>query len=410
MKRELITLFFAVIAFLMVLSLTTNVLGSECEYDADFDNDADYVMREGVACGIDYHYDCDDNDRYTWKDCDESDSVKNSKHIISSAEKDSEKDEKESSEDEKEKLSFWQRIKNFFKGKSQESMISGKSVTEKVSDTLKSSVAIVKPYCAANICYNSNNQEIYCPGDFDKCADEYSMCRIVPCDDECLTVEDVSEEYDYVEQDSGEYYSTETVDYNPEESGRECTEEYNDCYDDGVAITCKGAFVDCDASFQGCICGSSEEIIEEAKADYDSGIAPDCDTGIYVCHKFSLAMDGTPTTSKVTCKSSFTECSMLYGECECGDSSLTDFGTKRIGDAGGDAETASGKCEFCGDMVPCYMIVEDPKLCSKSTHTCKDGDRWLQCDGSKPYCDKLYDAKCLCGVENLGYGDFVTEG
>ena len=257
--------------------------------------------------------------------------------------------------------------------------------------------------CSVTICYALDDTEVYCPEDPDACREKYLECRMVKCADDTGPAETGTEEYDdyYAERDTEYEYTTSDL----EESA--CDEIYNDCYDEGQPITCKGPFELCDASFEDCVCGSEDDHEDSAEPEFDSGEAPDCDTGVYVCEKYSVSMDGTPTTSKVTCKSSFVTCSATYGKCDCGDSSLTDFGTITVGDAGGEG-TVDYECEFEGKTVPCYMVVEDPKLCSKSSHTCKSGERWLQCEGSMPYCNNLHGGKCLCGVEDLGYGEYTT--
>jgi len=47
--------------------------------------------------------------------------------------------------------------------------------------------------------------------------------------------------------------------------------------------------------------------------------------------------------------------------------------------------------------------------CDEKQNTCDRGDGiWIACSGSFGYCNKTFSGKCLCGVENLGYGEMVT--
>jgi hypothetical protein len=120
---------------------------------------------------------------------------------------------------------------------------------------------------------------------------------------------------------------------------------------------------------------------------------------VYVCEKTGFAIDGSATKSQVTCRGNIQQCSIVYGACRCGDTSLLDFPTTIEG-TNVDVESDT-LCDFYGDKVPCNQI--NPS-CHLSKNRCKNTDnRWLICEGSFAFCSIKYGGMCLCGLEQKGY-------
>jgi hypothetical protein len=199
-----------------------------------------------------------------------------------------------------------------------------------------------------------------------------------------------------------------TFDVYPQDE--QCTAEYNDCYDDGEAIVCKGDYDQCCASFDNCVCGTSEDANGEAATpELDSEQSEPCDTGVFICAKQTVTMSGDIAESKVTCKGSFQQCSTVYGSCHCGNATLTDFPTQYVGDAGEGGENAANYwCDFKSHQVPCYMIPGE--TCSKKSNNCfRDDGIMVKCDGTFAFCNRQFNGNCLCGIEVKGYGFLNTE-
>jgi len=325
-----------VIIMLFVLVLSVLVFAKTgCKYDPKFDKDKDYIMNDAASCGSDYAYDCDDNDKDVYKGC----------HSW-----------------------LWQKILDLFSKKTDSTKISGTAVAavSKTDETEK--------VCAANICTKSNT-EIYCTEDIDSCKEKYGECRIVKCDVEKTVPTSVKTQ-------------------NKSAKGV-CTSEYNDCYDRGEAVTCKGTFTACCDSFDNCICGTEEvkdSSLETAVPDFDATENVSCDTGIFICERQSMTIDGNLAKSVVTCKSSFTECAMMYGSCRCGNATLTTVPAKYIGDTG-----------------MARPIGMDNGKCTKKKHRCDKGNGvMITCDGSFDYCNKRYNNLCRCGIDQATSGFMVT--
>lgn len=376
------------IIMLLVLSALAAALVSatefrECAYDEDYDLDGDYIMNKDADCGSSYQYDCDDSNKDIYKDCAKP---------------------------------FWTRLIEWLKGEDNQvkqkienaNLITGNTIKKIVPQQLPKIISASdeeeeagseesgsgsvssSPSCSVNICYNSNMKEIYCPLDYSDCCEKYSNCRTVYCEDDSCVQE---EEIVYTSAD---------------EDTEECDEEYHDCYDNGEAVVCKGDFTSCAMSFDNCVCGTSGSgsIGEQLQPDIDASEDVNCSTGVYVCDRQQLTMSGDLASSTVTCKSSFSACSMLYGNCRCGNSTLTDFPTQYIGSANKQTENAQNYwCDYKGDQIPCYML---PGNCTKKTNTCKNSKgNWINCEGKFDYCQKQY-GECLCGVENIGTGILKT--
>jgi hypothetical protein len=377
MKKGLILLLIILVCFAAASLITVAPGDTECEYDKEFDNDKDYIMNSDADCSDDYQYDCDDDDKDVFKECENS---------------------------------LWNRLVAWLKSKSeqkrQSAIITSNAVKQIIPDedtfkTIKEKVTreketIEQPECSAVICLDESFNEIYCPDDYDTCCGKFSECRIVECAQE-YCVDDTpayEEEYTYETDDS------------------ECQEEYNDCYDNGEAVICKGSFDACSSSFDDCTCGTSDDTgYDQAQPDFDASAPVDCATGVFVCERQVITMSGDIADSTVTCKSGFQECSMMYGNCKCGESDLIDFPTQYIGSAGiddgGESENADSYwCDFKDKKVPCYML---PEGCTKKKNTCDKGNGiWITCDGSFEFCNKKYNGECLCGVEITSSGFMVT--
>jgi hypothetical protein len=381
MKRRY-ALLSIVLAFIILSSASLYAASSQekitgkttatCRYDSTCDKDGDYVMNRDAQCGDSYNYDCDDSDKDIFKECPNS---------------------------------LWSRLVGWVRkvGETRpNSIITGSAVKILPLTPIKipsRSDAAVEEFpapedCFTVICLNKRMDEVYCPLSYDECCGKYTGCRIVKCDEE------------YCEQPEEDVPAA-------EENGA-CTEDYNDCYDNGVAVVCKGSFEQCSESFNGCVCGSSDGSAGEGQAapDVDTEQEIECETGVFVCRKQTITISGEIADSKVTCKESFQRCSTLYGTCECGNSSLTDFPTKYIGSA-----TAPGNdmgendnnywCDYKGRQVPCYMM---PESCTKKKNTCyrEDGIA-VTCDGSFVYCSSKFNDNCLCGVETVNSGFMYTD-
>jgi hypothetical protein len=189
--------------------------------------------------------------------------------------------------------------------------------------------------------------------------------------------------------------------YFEEES--DCKEEYHDCFDKGEAVVCKGSFEQCKDAFDDCSCGCVENNgYAVAENEIDTTQKTECETGVFVCNRQVITMSGEIAESKVTCKGTFSTCAVLYGDCKCGDSSLTDFPTNYVGGTSGEQECNDTKyyCDFKGHQVPCYMIVEN---CAERKNTCFNANgRQVTCVGTFDYCQKTYADNCVCGLEALG--------
>lgn len=363
MKKGLIL--FILITILLAAGIS---YAETCTYDAHFDLDGDYIMNSGADCGNDYQYDCDDGNKDVFKDC--------GNEIDAAIEK------------QEVKLSWWQRFKAWLRGEeSAGSPVTGNSITS-IASRLKQKISNSKasePECnPVTICYNENLKEIHCPLDYDSCCGRYSDCRIVECD-----TEEASEDTGITSADNKGTGST----------IQGCAEEYNACYDNGEAIICKGDFGRCDEAFDNCTCGTgSSTDYETAEPDIDTSQEVECDTGVFVCERQAVMMNGSIADSKVTCKDSFAECSMLYGNCKCGTSELTDFPTERIGAGGnGSVEDNGYWCEHLGKQLPCSRL---PENCNLKKNTCDKGNGiMITCEGTINYCNKVYSGTCLCGIE-----------
>jgi hypothetical protein len=253
--------------------------------------------------------------------------------------------------------------------------------------------------CSAVICMKGS-EEVYCPQDISSCDAKYDDCRVIECEKEQPASKAKPKS---ASKTSSAASSEEDV----------CTAEYNDCYDDGEAIVCKGGYEQCCAAFDNCRCGTTEDTTGEgqAKPDIDSEQAVACDTGVFVCSKQTITMSGDVAESKVTCKGSFQQCSTVYGSCECGTDTLTDFPTQYVGDAGtaeGGYDANNYWCEFKSRKVPCYMMPNE--TCAKKSNSCLRSDGiMVKCDGTFSYCNSRFDGNCLCGLEVKGYGFLNTE-
>ena len=270
--------------------------------------------------------------------------------------------------------------------------ITGKLVSN--SSVLKKTTGDVA--CSAVIC-TKDSKEVFCPQDLASCDKKYDDCRVIECEKAPAPAA------------RPRTASQKTLSSAPEEEV--CTAEYNDCYDNGEAIVCKGDYEQCCSSFENCRCGTNEDTAgeDQAKPDINSEQEVACDTGVFVCSKQAITMSGDIAESKVTCKGSFQQCSTVYGSCECGTATLTDFPTQYIGDAG---QTEGGEnannywCEFKSHKVPCYMV--NIESCRKKENTCyNDNGRLINCVGTFDYCTKTY-GDCLCGVETLNSGIMNT--
>jgi hypothetical protein len=370
MKKRLI-----IVTIILTVLLATSILShhEDCEYDPGFDKDNDYIMNKHADCGHDYQHDCDDNNKDIFKDC---------------------------------RHSFWSRLFGFFTGAKDghSNRISGNTVKTSIQED-----------CAVTICMNKDLEEIYCPLSYQECSDSYSDCRIVECDEDYCEVEEDCEVEEtksetYYESDDDTTYYDET-EYESATYDDSCDYEYHDCYDNNEAVICKGDFELCAESFEDCTCGTEDDVSHDDQAKPDEEITGniECDTGVFVCDRQVLTMSNDIAESTVTCKSSFQECSVLYGNCRCGESSLTDFPTLNIGTAGGNAsETANNYwCDYKDRQVPCYMLPED---CDKTKNTCKkssSSDMWITCEGSFEFCEKKYP-ECLCGIEIKNSGFMKT--
>ncbi|MBW2996859.1 hypothetical protein KY349_00800 [Candidatus Woesearchaeota archaeon] len=353
--------------FILIFAiLVAAVSAADCRYDPRYDFDNDKVMSDDADCGDDYEYDCDDNDKDSSEDCENS---------------------------------LWKRFVSWFKGENRKPsrFISGSSVKKLANpiSTIKEKVSREKETtetqtdCAVTICLNANLKEIYCPLDYDDCCAAYSGCRVIECDSEEEFCEETEE---------------------AEESTDICDKGYHDCVDDGEEIICKGSFKACKDAFDECACGTEDEVEGDQLApEIDTSQEIDCDTGVFICSKQSISMSGDIAESVVTCKGTFQQCSIQHGECSCGNSTKTDFPTKYIGDTGEGGETVDEAfwCEYKDKKIPCYML---PENCNKKKNTCDKGNGvMITCDGTFEFCNKRYAGTCLCGVEMMGYGLMNTE-
>jgi len=232
--------------------------------------------------------------------------------------------------------------------------------------------------CSTIVCHK-DEKEVYCPLSFDKCKDKYQDCRVIECEKELVEKPE------------------------PEK----CKEEYNNCKDGDEEIICKGSFSACADAFDSCTCGTFDEE-DTAQPDFDSTQDIDCNTDVYICSRTSITISGDVAESIVTCKGDFQQCSITYGYCECGNSTLTDFPTQYIGNTqyDGSAEKENGYwCDYNGKSIPCSML---PENCKKKSNTCNKGnDVWITCQGNFDFCQKKY-GECLCGVERPSTGFMVT--
>ncbi len=331
--RKVVIISSLFLLLLVVLSIASLAKEAFCKYDADFDKDKDYVMNKDADCGADYQYDCDDSDKDEFKGCG----------------------------------SLWNRLVNFFFGDDDN------TIGNVVKNVVKGEV---KP-CAANICMTAKKAEVYCPDNLDECKRKYSSCRVIECEKEPVEVK------------AKKPVKRPTTVSN-------CTAVYHDCFDGSEEVTCKGSFSDCSNSFKNCTCGIVEEECDADVAAPDSMTVFNgtCDTNVFVCERQVIAMDGSIADSKVTCKSGFEECARLYGNCVCGNSSLTDFGVKYVG-------------RVNDTRNPNF----DDGECTKKVNTCDKGDGiMISCEGSFEFCNKMYDDSCRCGIDSVSSGFMVTEG
>jgi hypothetical protein len=386
MKKLVLFAILLTISAGLALGLTS--AAKECKYNSKFDKDKDYVMNSLANCSSAYEYDCDDSNKDTYKDCEKS---------------------------------VWQRIIDFFKGansKAKASVVNSKNVItgNPIQKLLPPIPALTQKKfdpnnCSATICLNDQFTEIYCPLPYAECCAKYTECRVVACDAALCEADEEDEDEDEAEYpyDAEESGSEDADEGNFPDSGT-CTEEYNDCYDNSVAVTCKGSFEDCSASFERCKCGTSEtEMAEQATPDMTIDGSEECGTGVYVCDRKVVTMSGDVADSSVTCKGTFQRCSSVYGNCQCGNSTKTEFPTKYVGQTGGETcENDAGYwCDYRGKKIPCYMM---PGNCTKKKHTCENERRIkINCDGYFDFCNKKYNGNCLCGVEILNSGYMVTK-
>jgi hypothetical protein len=297
-------------------------------------------------------------------------------------------------------------------------LISGNLISNKivkpvnVEPVKKADMIDTAKSCSAVICVNKKMNEILCSLSYDECCSKYSGCRIVKCEEETCENEDSKEEVD--ENEDSQEVDEEKFIEDSETTDDACPYEYHDCRDGYEEIICKGDFESCSDSFDYCSCGTGgdAEVEETAVPDVDSSQAVDCPSSVFVCERQTFTMSGELAVSRVTCKSSFEECSLIYGNCRCGDSSLIDFPTEYVGAANApteeeDSTSSKQECEFRGRKVPCNMIQSD---CSKSKNTCDKGNGiWITCKDKFSYCNKKYEGRCLCGVEIISSGFMVTE-
>ncbi|MBN1544704.1 hypothetical protein JW898_04535 [Candidatus Woesearchaeota archaeon] len=404
MQKKLVLIIIAIAVLLAGSVLSWALTGvSDCEYDRSFDDDDDYIMNTGADCGADYQYDCDDSDKDVFRGCDEDQAapaelkVSLFSRIIAwlqgrgAAEQGNRQNNIISSN----------AVRTIFPG-SDEAIAHIKRMNEQAGE--QASGTQVSGQCdSVTICRNMNLREVYCPLDYDECCEKYSECRVISCDEEYCMPEETGAAVDGYPE---EYHYTGLDDEEP------CYEEYNDCIDKGEAVVCKGPFEACAASFEGCRCGTGEDMEEygdQAEPDFTSDGPVDCDTGVFVCSRQVITMSGDVAESIVTCKESFQRCSQTYGNCRCGNTTLTDFPTQYIGETGIDDSGDNANnywCDYEGRQIPCYML---PGNCTKKRNTCDKGNGvWITCDGSFVYCNNKYDGKCICGVETPSTGFMVT--
>jgi len=270
------------------------------------------------------------------------------------------------------------------------SLISGNAIEKILPKTANTSAGKV---CSAIICSKAG-KEVYCPLSTKECSIKYSACRTINCETETAKKTTTQKSNSTMQKTASNNALS-----NPGDDV--CTAEYNDCYDNGKPVVCKGDYEQCCSSFQNCVCGMSDTTEEQATPDIDLSNSGNCTTGVFRCNKQVMALDGTIATSTVTCKSDFRTCSATYGNCACGNSSLTDFPTQYVGDT-----QDNYWCEYLGKKIPCYMV---PDHCTLKKNTCfKDNDVKVTCDGSFDYCNKLYDGNCVCGIEIISSG-FMTK-
>ncbi|MBU2560845.1 MAG: hypothetical protein KKD17_00985 [Nanoarchaeota archaeon] len=402
MQKKLVLILIA-IAVLLAGSVLSQAVAdiSDCDYDKSFDKDNDYIMNKDADCGPDYQYDCDDSDKDVFKGCDKTKIAPND--------------------------SLFSRIISWLKGgrlSEQSNIISSNAVRtmipgseeaiahiRRVNEQAKRQVPEAQPdsQCSVTVCRNKDLQEVYCPLPYDECCAKYSDCRVISCEEE-YCVQDQGVDAADEDTSSETYYDAGSYDYDDEEP---CYEEYNDCMDNGEAVVCKGTFEACSESFQSCRCGSGEDLEsygeQAAEPDFTTDAPVDCDTGVFVCSRQVITMSGDVADSKVTCKESFQRCSQTYGNCQCGNATLTDFPTQYIGETGIDDAGDNAQnywCDYKGRQIPCYML---PESCTKKRNTCDKGNGvWVTCEGAFQYCNAKYGGDCLCGVEILSSGFMVT--
>ncbi|NQU78902.1 hypothetical protein HQ545_03980 [Candidatus Woesearchaeota archaeon] len=275
--------------------------------------------------------------------------------------------------------------------------------------------------CGVVVCLGKTLGDIYCPLNFMECREKFRACRIIKCADEFMTEEDESNNqvydsdsknndsdhnYDYTIDYTTDY----TTDYIETLDGETdmlkmsvCEYESHDCMDGDEKIVCRGRYEDCAHSFQECVCGTEYNSQDSVDADPDiETLSDECDTGTYICRSQQITISGEVAESAITCKSSFEECSMIYGGCECGNSTLIEFPTKTLGDG-----TSKYWCSHLGRIVPCYMM---PDNCNKKRNTCDKGNgAWITCEGSFEYCSTKHNNRCLCGVEAISSGFMDTD-
>jgi hypothetical protein len=261
--------------------------------------------------------------------------------------------------------------------------------------------------CSATICIKKT-YEVYCPESYAECAAKYKDCRKISCD--AQDTESPTTETETNTEDNAEANVEDIIPDYVDTSGQGvCTEEYNDCYDRGTPVICKGNYDQCCASFDNCVCGTGDtaDTSEQAKPDIDTTDSVECTTAVYVCSRQVITMSGEVASSTVTCKSDFTTCSTMYGSCVCGNSTLTDFPTKVIGSS--EDVTANANrywCQYQDKQIPCYMM---PEKCMEKKNTCEKANGIkVTCEGTFDFCNKQYGGKCYCGIESLTSGFMKT--
>ncbi len=395
MKKEIV-LISVFLVLILTISFASSALKStiKCDYDEEFDSDEDFIMSDGANCPKGYQYDCDDSNKDIFKDC---------------------------------KTSIWSRMIAWLKGTSerQTNVITGNVISNMIPDAKSAKNHIDRVMkgnapsqvdevvdqntedCTPITICMEDFKEVFCPLSYDECDYTYDGCRVIECADAFCENRNIDEYYAYEDEEYHEEYSYEYSDDDKEG----CTEEYNNCFDGDEEVICKGSFGACSRSFDSCTCGTEDDTSYESdqlQPDIDSHNTIECDTGVYICTRQTITMSGDIADSTVTCKESFSRCSMTYGECTCGESTLTDFPTQYIGNTGMDYHVDNAQnywCDYKGRDIPCYML---PENCNKKRNTCKKASgQWVTCEGTFDFCESRYE-ECLCGVEQMNSGFMVT--